>query len=185
MRHIATGLTALASLVVAAAGCATVATARFPNPSTFTDTPPARVEAVARQVLLGLRFRPILPEKSRGLIETEPVTGASWFEFWREDTIGPMQVAEASLHTVRRRVTLSVSPEGGGSKVFVRVVKERRFAPGGGPETVGETFNVYETSDTQLMKEDVLAEKDVEWIEMGRDPLLEQRILQRIHAAMR
>ena len=169
----------------AVAGCAAVGTGRFENPATFTDTPPERVEAVARRVLMELRFEPIIPEKSKGYIETEPLVGASWFEFWRGDTIGQAQVAESSLHTTRRRATVSVSPMGGGSQVFVKVLKERKSAPDTTPDTIGWSMNLYKTEDTDLMRQDALAETDYEWIDMGRDPLLEEYILERIHAAMR
>jgi len=174
------------AVALAMAGCATVATGRFQNPSIFTDTDADTLEAVARRVVMELRFEPIVPEKSKGHIETLPLTGASWFEFWRHDTIGRMQVAEASLHTIRRRATVSVSPkDGGGAQVFVKVVKERKSAPGSMPESIGESFNVFDTEDTHLMRQDTLAETDHEWITLGRDPRLEQYILERIHAALK
>lgn len=174
----------LAAATLAASGCATVATGHFANPSAFTDTEPGTLEEVALRVLMELRFNIILPQARPGLIETQPLTGASWFEFWRKDTLGRMQVAEASLHTIRRRAAVSVSPAGGGSKIVVRVVKERKSAHGNTPSSLGESFNVYETEDTELMRQDALAETDYQWIEMGRDELLEQYILERIHASL-
>ena len=170
--------------MVAAGGCTTVAEGRFANPSTFTDTDAETAEAVATRVLRQLRFEPIIPQKSKGHVETKSVTGASWFEFWRKDTLGRMQVAEASLHTVRRRATVSISPSDGGSKVFVKVVKTRVSAPGATPESFGSTFGVHDVEDTDLMRRDALEATDYEWVPMGRDPLLEQYILERIHRAL-
>jgi len=175
----------LLAVLLPAGGCATVATGHFSNPSAFADTPPSTLEEVALRTLMELRFTLVLPQARPGLIETEPLTGASWFEFWRKDTIGRVQVAEASLHTIRRRAIVSVSPEGSGSKVAVRVVKERKCAPGSTPSSLGESFNVYETEDTELMRQDALAETEYQWVEMGRDELLEQYILERIHASLR
>ncbi len=184
MKHVLSVLTVAAALALV--GCATGARGRFQNPSVFTDTDAGTLEAVARRVVRELRFEPIVPEKSKGHIETRPLTGASWFEFWRKDTIGPTQVAEASLHTVRRRATVSISPkDGGGARVFVKVIKERKSAPGSMPESVGESFNIFDTEDTHLMRQDTLAETDHDWITLGRDPRLEQYILERIHAALK
>jgi hypothetical protein len=183
MRH--AGWALMLAAMAAAGGCATVSEGRFANPSVFTDTDATTAEEVAGQVLMGLRFEPVIPAKSKGHIETQPVTGASWFEFWRKDTIGRMQVAESSLHTIRRRATVSISPKDGGSQVFVQVIKERASAPGSGPTSFGRTFGVHDVEEDSLMRYDPLEERGVEWVRMGRDPLLEQYILERIHLALR
>lgn len=171
--------------MAAAGGCATVPEGRLPNPSVFSDTQVDTAEDVATRVLMELRFEPVIPQKSKGHIETQPLTGASWFEFWRKDTIGRTQVAESSLHTVRRRATVSISPKDGGSQVFVRVFKERASAPGSGPTSFGYSFNIHEVEDTDLMRQDAIEEDEYDWLPMGRDPLLEQYILDRIHLALK
>ncbi len=170
--------------MLAAGGCATVSEGRFANPSAFSDTDAETAEEVARRILMELRFEPVVPAKSKGLIETQPVTGASWFEFWRKDTIGRVQVAESSLHTVRRRATVSISPKDAGSQVFVKVVKERAAAPGTMPNSFGHSFSKHNAQDTNLVRQDALEETHYEWVRMGRDPLLEQHILERIHLAL-
>jgi len=179
------GWVLLLAAAMAAGGCATVSESRFPNPSPFADTDADTVEQVATRILMELRFEPVIPAKSKGHIETEPVTGASWFEFWRKDTIGRVQVAESSLHTIRRRATVSVSPKGGGSQVFVKVIKERASAPGTMPTSFGSTFSMHNLEDTDLTRRDALEETHYEWVRMGRDPLLEQYILERIHMALK
>ncbi|MFO8012699.1 MAG: hypothetical protein R6X20_05260 [Phycisphaerae bacterium] len=178
------GWALMLAALAAAGGCATVSEGRFANPSVFTDTDAETAEDVAGRVLMALRFEPVIPVKSKGHIETHPVTGASWFEFWRKDTIGRVQLAEASLHTVRRRVTVSISPKDGGSQVFVRVIKERASAPGSMPASFGATFGMHDLEDSSLIRRDVLDERYIEWLRMGRDPLLEQYILERIHRAL-
>lgn len=163
-----------------AAGCATVASGRFSNPMTFTETDADTVEQVARRVLMELRFDVEYPQSSEGHLATDPLTGASWFEFWRKDTIGAMQRLESSIHTTRRRATVSISPTDGGSQVFVKVIKQRKSAQGLGPETIGESFNIYDTQDMDLVRQNELAPTAYEWLDMGRDELLEQNILHRI-----
>ena len=168
-----------------AAGCATVASGRFSNPMTFTETDADTVEHVARRVLRELRFDIEYPESSEGRLATDSLTGASWFEFWRKDTVGAMQRLESSLHTIRRRATVSISPKDGGSQVFVKVIKQRKSAPGLGPETIGQAFNIYDAQDMELVRQSELAPTEYEWLDMGRDELLEQDILQRILTSLK
>lgn len=168
-----------------AAGCATVASGRFSNPMTFIETDADTVEHVARRVLMELRFDIEYPESSEGRLATDSLTGASWFEFWRKDTIGTMQRLESSIHTTRRRATVSISPTGGGSQVFVKVVKERKSAAGLTPGAVGETFNIYDAEETELLRQNELAPTSYDWLDMGRDELLEQDILHRILTSLK
>ena len=178
MRRVLSVLLLCAAVV--AGGCARVASGRFGNPMAFTETDADTVEHVARRVLMELRFNIEYPESSEGRLATDSLTGASWFEFWREDTIGRVQSLESSIHTIRRRATVSISPKGDGSQVFVKVVKERKCAPDTSPDTLGETFNIFDSEDTDLMRQNELAPTAYEWVDMGRDELLEQDILERI-----
>lgn len=170
---------------VAVAGCATVSSGRFSNPMTFSDTDPTVIEHVARRTLLELRFDTEYPEASKGRLATDSLTGASWFEFWRLDTVGAMQSLESSIHTIRRRATVNISPKDGGAQLSVKVVKERKSAPGAGPRTIAESYNLYSPEDTDLMRQNELAPTDYEWVGLGRDELLEQSILERILANLK
>jgi hypothetical protein len=166
------------------AGCAGVPEMRVANPMALTDSDPATVEQVARRVLAEMRFDVVYPSARPGLLATGPLTGDSWFEFWRDDTVGSHQVAESSIHTVRRSVSLQVTPKGQGSEVLVRAKKERLSAPGVAPEQVSGSFSLYNPRDSDLQRQDELAETKYKWIDMGRDEALEQRILGRIQAAL-
>ncbi len=42
----------------------------------------------------------------RGLITTYPMLSKQWFEFWRHDAVTTRDVAESSLQTIRRKVTI-------------------------------------------------------------------------------
>ena len=141
-----------------------------------------RAEAmkIAEDVLSRLHFTVAKADAESGIITTKPLAGGQFFEFWRKDTSGRVQSLESSIHTIRRRGTVSISPKGEGSQVFVKVVKERKCAPGTSPDTLGETFNIFDTEDTDLMRQNQLDPTDYEWVDMGRDDLLEQDILERI-----
>lgn len=175
-RELATVLLALAA---AAGGCGGAAV-RHENPMPLAGVEPPEAAEAARQVLRDMRFEVVRPDAGPGRIETEPLVGASWFEFWRQDTIGCDQVAEASLHTVLRRVSVSVAPAEGGSEVAVTAVKGRRSVPGEGEPGVGESFSLYRTPRMTMERPDALRDGAETWVEMGRDTRLEQRILSRI-----
>jgi len=170
--------------VVMVAGCARVPEMRLANPMALTGADPATAEQVARRVLAEMRFPIEYPSARPGLVTTEPLTGDSWFEFWREDTVGSHQVAESSLHTVRRRVSVSVAPKGQGCEVLVRVAKERLSAPGVAPEQISGSFSLYNPGDSDLRRQDELVDTKYQWMDMGRDEALEQRILGRIQATL-
>jgi hypothetical protein len=127
----------------------------------------------------------VYPEASEGHVTTQPMTGASWFEFWREDTRGQYQVAESSLQTTRRKASVSISPKDAGSQVFVKVVKFRKSAPDQMPQNIGSAFNIHDPEDTDLARQNELAPAEFDWVEMGRDGLLEQHILEQIQVRLK
>jgi hypothetical protein len=169
-----------AALLAAAAGCSRGIEVRFPNPMPMSSVDVATGERAARGVLRDMRFDIVYPPAKPGLVETEPMTGSSWFEFWREDTIGSYQTAESSLHTIRRRVTVAVTPASKGSQVSVKVEKQRMSAPDSAPQHISAAFNIYRPGDTDLLRQDEMAPHTYRWIEIGRDDALEQRILEHI-----
>ena len=173
------GALVVLATVTAVAGCAS-RVERLPNPMALPGHDAEAVEATARRVLTELRFEIEYPEASEGRLETDYQTGASWFEFWREDTVGAEQRAESSLHTVRRRARVSVTPTESGSEVSVQVVKERFGTPGTGPGSVGEAYSIYSPTRVSLWRDDPMRSSSAAWIERGRDDLLEQRILERV-----
>jgi len=169
------GILALAFLV---AGCGEAA--RLDNPLLLRGTDAKAAESVACRVLQELQFQIVYPQAIEGQITTHPLTGASWFEFWREDTVGNDQRIEDSLHTTRRRATVTITPTDAGPEVLVQVMKQRLTAPGSGPESIGETYSIYDTKVSDLERRDELEPTTLEWVDKGRDDQLEQRILARL-----
>jgi hypothetical protein len=102
-------LTALAA-AVAIVGCQA--------PGVPTGPTAARVfvsdyEMYFDQALSTLRQHDLQPdrvERPRGIIVTVPTTSAQFFEFWREDARGAYQLAESSLHTMQRVVSIQLEP---------------------------------------------------------------------------
>jgi hypothetical protein len=153
---------------------------RLENPLLLRGADADVTENVARRILQDLRFEIEYPEASEGRIATRGLTGASWFEFWREDTIGTDQRIESSLHTTRRRVTVAITPVASGSEIFVQVTKERLTAPNTGPQSIGQAYSLYDFEISKMYERDEIAPTRYKWVDVGRDELLEQDILARL-----
>jgi hypothetical protein len=173
----------LVLVTVAATGCVAAPAVRLSNPLPLVSADPSTVEDAARRILVDMRFTLVQPSSRPGVVVTQPLTGDAWFEFWRDDTVGSDQRVESSLHTVRRVVTVTVTSQGGGSEVAVRVVKDRASAPGAAPENITLSLDLFNTSKSELVRQDELAASEYTWIPLGRDEALEQVLLERIRSA--
>jgi len=182
MRSIVSGLLLLTAATLA--GCARVPEARFPNPMSLPSSDPATVEKVAQRVLLEMHFEIVYPASKPGRVDTENLTGPSWFEFWRDDSVGNFQRVESSLHTIRRSVHVRVTPAPTGSQVTVKVDKDRLSAPGTSPAGISQTYDVYNLGKTDLARQDEFKETRYTWIPDDRDDALEQVILERIQGRL-
>jgi hypothetical protein len=170
--------------VLLAAGCARQAM-HHPNPMPLPGTNVESAERLARRALEDLRFEMVRPEAAPGRLETRPLVGASWFECWRQDTVGSDQVLESSLHTIRRRAAVAITGTATGSQVAVTVTKERLSAPQQEPPPIGAGYSLYRSPSIPMDRPDDLAARDETWLDEGRDPLLEQRILSGIYRQVR
>jgi len=167
-------------------------------------------EAFVDDALAYLRRCDLPPEyvdRTGGLIVTKPTTSGQWFEWWRVDSQGGYQLLENSLHTVQRMVTIRIEPlkapasqpTGAGAeatsseaaaptgddvgtplyRVSVRVDKLRYSAPERQVTTASGALAIYSerlpTTEGQQPKGHT-----VSWIPLGRDPLLESFLLDRL-----
>ncbi|WP_291177820.1 hypothetical protein [Gimesia sp.] len=118
-----------------------------------------------------------------GRIETEYKVGSNFLEPWHGDSVGFDNRLESSLQSIRRRVFISVTPIEGGYLLGVEAFKEIEdvntqvsTAPG------GATFQ----QDLSLRRDLNLVQEHsnpVGWIPRGRDPALEQDILDSLQLA--
>jgi hypothetical protein len=177
----------LAVLLVTAlaAGCnGPSAAVRHDNPEVIAGVSPDVVKKAATVLLMELRFTLDYPQMNPDRVSTEPLTGDSWFEFWRADTIGNYQRAESSLATIRRTATVFATPKDGGTQVLVKVTKQRLSAPMTAAGGIGESVNLYDRRETDLVRQNDLAPEKYKWIDKGRDEALEQLILERLNGAV-
>jgi len=124
-------------------------------------------------------------DRRSGVIETYPLTSKQWFEFWCQDVVTAHDLAESSLHTIRRRVSMAVSaaPEDR-YRLQCRVAVERLSAP---PElTSGQVRvrDIFAQSAGRIPTPQVSEKRKKyppQWLPIGQDHALENDILQAIH----
>jgi hypothetical protein len=100
-------------LAAAGAGCKAPGAPTGPNEWTLQVSD---YEAFVDDTLTLLRRMDLPPERvdrAAGLIVTRPATSGGFYEFWRNDAQGGYQRLESSLQTIRRVVTIEITPSTG------------------------------------------------------------------------
>lgn len=135
---------------------------------------------------------------TEGRIDTYPQTGATILEPWRGDSVGWTERLESTMQSIRRIGTLRMSPDANGWRIEVVVDKELEFMPRPMKATTGgATFRNDDSlyrygSPLQTLGQQVgdqprpvaAPTPNAGWIPLGRDPLLEKRILTKVLAKL-
>jgi hypothetical protein len=135
---------------------------------------------------------------TEGRIDTYPQTGATILEPWRGDSVGWRERLESTVQSIRRIGTLRMSPDPNGWRIEVAVDKELEFLPRPMKATTGgATFRNDDSlyrygSPLQTLGQQVgdqprpvaAPTPNAGWIPLGRDPLLEQKILTKVLAKL-
>jgi hypothetical protein len=120
-----------------------------------------------------------------GFIETAPQVGATWLEPHRRDSVGSFNRWESTFQTIRRRALVRVIPDAAGYLVEVIVEKELEDLPKPEHATAGAgTFRNDSSLPSRRLEQVSHTRSSPRWISLGRDPLLEQRMLAEIHARL-
>jgi hypothetical protein len=122
---------------------------------------------------------------TEGRIETAPLDGATWLEPFRKDSVGSFNRWESTFQTIRRRAVVRVIPDAAGYLVEVIVEKELEDLPNPEKATAGAAVFRGENSESlpsQRLEQVSRTRSSPLWLQLGRDPLLEQRILADIQA---
>jgi hypothetical protein len=122
---------------------------------------------------------------TEGRIETAPLDGATVLEPHRRDSVGSFNRWESTFQSIRRRATIRVIPDPNGYLVEVIVLKELEDLPKPEKATVGPAaFGSDQTLPSQRLEEITRTHTSPRWIQLGRDPALEQQMLADIHARL-
>ena len=135
---------------------------------------------------------------TEGRIDTFPQTGATILEPWRGDSVGWHERWESTLQSIRRIGTMRLIPDPAGWRVEVVVDKELEYLPrpmrataGGASFRNDDSLYRYGTPLPTLGQQVGDQPRPVSaptpnagWIPLGRDPLLEQRMLGKLLAKL-
>lgn len=120
---------------------------------------------------------------TEGRIETAPLDGATWLEPFRKDSVGTFNRWESTFQSIRRRAIVRVIPDRAGYLVEVIVEKELEDLPAPERATAGAaTFRDTGSLPSRRLEESARLRSSPRWLALGRDPLLEQRMLADIQA---
>jgi hypothetical protein len=171
------------------AGCASLSRVVAPRPVCANPliVPSADPEAVWKQTVAAVDEYFDIRSENRlaGTIVTDPVAGATLLEPWRGDSANLRERVESTLQTTRRFARVEIKPvPGGGHSVKVEVFKELEDMPKPDRQSAGRAaFNTeFPVNRTREIVGPVPL--PLRWIPRGRDPALEQVILQRVREAM-
>jgi hypothetical protein len=122
---------------------------------------------------------------TEGRIETAPLDGATWLEPHRRDSVGSFNRWESTFQTIRRRAIIRVIPDSAGYLVEAIVEKELEDLPNPEKATAGPaTFRNDGSLPSRRVEEVSRTRSSPRWIQLGRDPPLEQQLLADIQARL-
>lgn len=110
MRSIPHALCAAGLVLIFLAGCSNSNVGAPPASQVVTIDDYEAFVTDAVSLLRGLEWRMQSVDRAGGIIETQPATSAHFPEFWRVDSPGGYNYLESSLSTVRRTVTVRITP---------------------------------------------------------------------------
>jgi hypothetical protein len=150
------------------------------------DTDKAEAMQIAEDVLGKMNFTIDKADAELGIIRSKPLQGAQFFEFWRKDTIGSFNRAEANLHSIRKIVELDIKQEdqrlcvGCDVEVQRLSIPERRV-------TGWRAYEMFSESDSsmQRLELDPKQKTAMAWVDLGQDDKLGTLILKRIEKRLK
>jgi hypothetical protein len=139
-----------------------------------------QITAAAEKVLSEMHFSSEKFDVNAGYIKTGPLSGAQTLEFWRADSVGSFNRAEADLQTIRRTVELEITDGNVPGQVCINcIATTERLSMPQDLTASGQSQIVMSGRQRSVQK---LGERkaDLTWVKLGRDEQLETEILKRI-----
>ncbi len=147
------------------------------------DTDKAEAMHIVKDVLGKMHFTIDKADTEQGFLRTRPLPGPHLFEFWRSD-----HSAEANLHSIRRIVELNISQQAEKLCIDCDVKVQRLSLPelrDIGHEARGTGYEARDTRPVQKLNLSPERKKDMAWLDLGKDPGLETKILKQIEKRLK
>jgi len=134
---------------------------------------------IAEDVLAKMHFTIDKADAESGFIRTRPLAGAQFFEFWRSDNVGAFNFNYANLHCIRRIVELYITQQDGQLCIDCDVNTQRLNLPEHQVTSSARAYELFSQSSSlkQELKLHPKQKSGMAWVNMGKDPRLETKIL--------
>jgi hypothetical protein len=172
----------LISACIFFAGCSPQKQAVSDEPLCLPNTPPLELMGTAQVVLTKMHFEVEKYDTDALYIRTRPLSGAQFFELWKQDNASASSAVESNLYSLRRIVELECIQENSETRMKCTVQVLRLSMPEKPIEGAGRMPRMHTESTSSYQTLEVGRQKgtQVEWIDAGRDYDLERKILGRI-----
>ena len=163
-------------------GCGSEQQAVSDDPICLPNTPTDQAMQAAQGVLLKMHFDIEKYDIDARYIRTRPLSGAQFFEIWRQDNASASAATQANLYSLRRIVELECTPQDTTTCVQCRVRVLRLSIPEAPIEGAGQMGGIHTESSSryQTLEVDRQKQAQIEWLDAGPDHDLERKILERI-----
>lgn len=141
-----------------------------------------RLWEAVKDTLRDGRFRLDRVDRRAGVVTTMPVMSQHFFEVWRHDVDTREDLWESTINPIRRRVEIEVKREDGGDwrELAVVVRKERKSSPDRQFNSTGAVYQYFGDRLPSTTGQVRVTEGEDRWIDLGRDPAMEDRLLRAI-----
>lgn len=136
----------------------------------------------AQKVLDRMQFTIEKYDPEARYIRTRPLSGAQFFQIWRQDNASAHSSAEANLQSLRRTIEMEITPYGDRTCLACRVYVQQLSIPERPIEGVISMAGSYTDSSMsrQTLRLDNEQLEEMEWLDNGLDRALEKKILDKI-----
>jgi len=165
------------------AGCAGTQRYEALEQICLPDTDKAEAMQIAEDVLSKMHFTIAKADTDQGFLRTRPLPGPHLIEFWRSD-----HSTEANLHSIRRIVELNISQQAEKLCIGCDVKVQRLSLPelrDTGHEARDTGHEARGTRPMQKLNLSPEQKKDMAWLDLGKDPRLETKILKQIEKRLK
>ncbi|GMV98817.1 MAG: hypothetical protein HRF43_12915 [Phycisphaerae bacterium] len=169
------------TILLASAGCSAPAEPSERTVARVTADSPERFERLwetAGDALRGYYFRLDRQDRLEGVITTYPETSAHFFEFWRPQPEPAYAWAESNLHTIQRQATITLKPAAAGAyDLDVRVERMRYNLEERQIDNSAGALRMFSAEAPTMSGRMDSPSATGTWIPLGRDKLMEERLL--------
>ena len=164
------------------AGCAKQQRYEATEQICIPDLEKQQAMQIAQDILGKMHFTIDKADTEQGLIRTNPLPGAQFFEFWRSDNVGTHNRYQANLQSIRRTAELNISQEGEKLCIGCDVKVQRLALPEHQVSSTAQAYQMFSQSipSMQMLKLYPEQEKGIAWVDLGEDAELATEILKRI-----